>query len=419
MRIAVCSLSQFAHVSEFVNVAQRLQEKHEVYYFVGFSCQSTIRLLETQQVPYKVLLNPELDIESVLTVPSVARSTYDLFRNYFIKHAQLVLPNLLEELCHWRPDLILSYLRDYAGITAAEILDIPVASFGSLPSPVRIEGIDPPFGAGVSKDAPKRVLRMMWKFHHDFNNRVDSLYNEVIRRPFGLDDIHQVSTFHSRRLVLLGTIPLLSNKHSPDPPYIKYVGRLFSGTGAPAEEDEVIKIARVASSPKPRILVSLGTTYVEPLLEKCLRALTAFPGTIVVTPGHRMDDHVRLLVERKNVVWAPFFSDFDAVLEQIDAVVTVTAAKTVLASLAAGKPLVCLPRQGEQVERAYRLQSLGAAEMPCPRRWDPNEFAASVKRVATEGRYKQAASSLQASVKSSGGVDQAIGWLDTVLSEGK
>ena len=417
MRIAVCSLSQFAHVSEFVNVVQRLQEKHEVCYLLGFHCQRAVELLETQDVPYRVLLSQALDIASELTVPAAARSMHELFRDYFIQHARLVLPNLLEALRDWQPALILSYLRDYAGITAAEILDLPVVSFGSLPSPVRIEGVDPPFGAGVAQDAPERVLRMMWRFHHNFDDRIDPLYNEALRRPFGLDDIHQVSTFHSHRLVLLGTIPLLSNKRSPEPPYIQYVGRLFSGTGAQAQDGEAIQIARIASGPGPKVLVSLGTTYVEPLLKKCLRALASFSGTIVVTVGHRIDDPLRLLLERENVVWAPFFSDFDTVLAHVDAVVTVTAAKTVLAALAAGRPLVCLPRQGEQAERAVRLQSLGAAEMPCPRRWDPEAFAASVNRVATDGRYREAASGLQAAVRSSGGVEQAIRWLDTVLPE--
>lgn len=417
MRIAICSLSQFTYVAEFIDVAQRLQEKHQVCYFLGFSCQDAIRLLEKKQVPYQVLLDEQVDIESVLTVPAAAKSTYDLFNNGFFKHAELILPNLLETLRAWKPNLVLSYLRDYGGMTAAEILDIPMVSFGSLPSPVRIEGIDPPFGAGVSKDAPRRLSRVMWKFHHEFNSRVDPLYNERIRRPYGLDDISQVSTLHSRRLVLLGTVAILSNKHSPEPPYVKYVGPLFSGTGAPAEADETDKIALVASSPKPRVFVSLGTTYVEPLVEKCLKALTIFPGTIVVTLGSEMDSHVRSLLQRKNVVWSPFFSDFNSVLELVDTVVTVTAAKTVLVSLAAGKPLVCLPQQGEQYERAYRLQSLGAAEMPCPRRWDAQRFVSITEQVATDHRYKRAASVLQAHIEQSGGVKEAVRLLNTSLSE--
>ena len=85
MRIAVCSLSQFTYIAEFIDVAQRLHEKHQVCYFLGFSCQDAIRLLEKKQIPYKVLLDERLDVESVLTVPAAAKSTYDLFKNGFCK----------------------------------------------------------------------------------------------------------------------------------------------------------------------------------------------------------------------------------------------------------------------------------------------------------------------------------------------
>jgi UDP:flavonoid glycosyltransferase YjiC (YdhE family) len=416
VKIAICSLSQFTYVAEFIDVAQRLQDKHQVCYFPGFSCQDALGLLDKKDVPYQVLLDERLDIEAELTNPAAAESTYELFRDCFFKHAELVLPNLLEALWGWKPDLIMSYLRDYAGMTAAEILDVPMVSFGSFPSPVRIEDIDPPFGAGVSKDAPKRLVQLMWKLNRQFHSRADPLYNEIIRRPYGLVDVRQVSTLHSRRLVLLGTIPVLSNKNSPDPPYIKYVGPLFAGDGAPVEADEVEKIARIASSPKPRVFVTLGTTYVAPLIENCLKALTTSPGTIIVTLGTKISDRIRPLLNRQNVIWSPFFSDFHSVLQLVDTVVTVTAAKTVLAALAAAKPLVCLPQQGEQYERAYRLQALGAGKVPCPRRWDAQEFARVTEQVATDRRYAQAAAVLQKNVEQSGGVEEAVRLLDEILS---
>ena len=419
MRIAICSLSQFAYVSEFVDAAQRLNGNHQVCYFLGFSCPAAIGLLERKQVPYQALLDEQADIRSVLTAQAAAKSTYDLFKTYFFKHAELVLPGLLDTLRAWKPDLILAYLRDYAGMTAAEVLGVPMGSFGSFPSPVRAEGIDPPFGAGMRRDAPERLYQMMWKLHHEFNSRVDPLYNETIRRPYGLDDVRGVSTLHSNRLVLLGTIPILSNKRSPDPPYVKYVGPLFSGDGAQAGADEAGEIARIASSPRPRVFVTLGTTYVQPLLGDCLRALTDFPGTIVATLGSQWDQDrdsdVRSLLERENVVWRPFFSNFCRVLELVDAVVTVCAAKTVLAALAAGKPLVCLPRQGEQYERAYRLEALGAARVPCPRRWDGEGFARAAEQVAADDRYRQAASALRAHVEQSGGVAEAVRLLNALL----
>ncbi len=416
MRIAICSLSQFPYVAEFVDAAQQLSEEHEVCYFIGFYCQDSINLLKKRHLPYQVLLDEQVNIASVLTVPAAAQSTYDLFKSYFFKHAELLLPSLLESLRAWKPDLILSYLRDYGGMTAAEILDIPMVSFGSFESPLRVEGIDPPFGAGVSRDAPQRMLQLMWKLHHEFNNKVDGLYNDTIRRPYGLSDIRGVSTLHSSKLVLLSTISILSNKYSPDPPYVKYVGPLFSGKVESVDADEGEQIATIASSPKPRVFVALGTTHVEPMLEKCIKALATFPGTVIVSLGGKTHIEIGSFLERKNVIWKSFFLKFNSVLGLVDTVITVTAAKTVLAALAAGKPLVCVPQQGEQYERAYRLQSLGAAEVPCPRRWDALRLAKVTEQVARESRYSQASSVLQAEIEQSGGVDEVVRLINAPLS---
>jgi UDP:flavonoid glycosyltransferase YjiC (YdhE family) len=408
MRIAICSLSQFTYVAEFIDAAQCLNEKHEICYFFPFSCQNSIRLLEQKHLAYQVLLDEQVDITSVLTVPADTKSTYDLFKSYFLKHAELALPYLIKSLRAWKPNLILSHLRDYAGMTAAEILDVPMVSFGSHESPIRVEGIDPPFGSGVSRDAPKRLLQFMWKLHHEFNNALDQLYNETIRQPHGLVDIRGVSTLHSSQLVLLSTISALSNKYSSNPSYIKYVGSLFSSKFESLEADEHEQVARIASSKKPRVFVSLGTTFVKPLLEKCLKALETFPGTVIVSLGGKNAIEFGSLLEQKNVISRSFFYDPNSVLNLVDAVITVTAAKTVLASLAASKPLVCVPQQGEQYERAYMLQSLGAAEVPCSRRWDSLIFARVTEQVATESRYANATSILKADIEQSGGVNEVL-----------
>jgi len=415
VRIAICSLSQFTYVAEFIDAAKRLNKEHEVCYFLGFACQDSIKLLQQKRLPYQVVGDEQVDITSVLTIPALAKSTYELFKSYFFKHAELILPSLIKTFKAWEPDLVLSHWRDYAGMTAAEIIDVPMVSFGSLISPLRVEGIDPPFGAGVSRDAPKRLQQMMWKLHHKFNKRADQLYNERIRQPYGLDDVCGVSTLHSSQLVLLSTIPTLSNKYSPEPPYIKYVGPLFSGKVESVEADEADKVARIASMPKPRVLVTLGTTHVEILIEKCLEALVAFPGTLIVSLGGKKAIEIGSLLERKNLIWSFFFSDLNKVLELVNTVVTVSAPKTVLASLAVGKPLVCLPQQGEQYEIAYRLQSLGAAEVPCPRRWDSQTFVRVTEQVATEDRYRKAAAVLRADVKQSGGGDEVVRLINTSL----
>ena len=407
MRIAICSLSQFTYVAEFIDAAQGLNEKHEVCYFLGFYCQNSIKLLQQKHLSYQVLLDERIDIKSALIDPATASSPYEIFQGSFFKHAELLLPYLLKTIKTWKPDLILSHYRDYAGMTVAEILDIPMVSLGTAGSPFRVEGIDPPYAVGVSRDTPNRVMQLLWELNHKFNKKIDKLYNEKIRQPYGLNDISGVSTLHSNQLVLLATISSLSNKSSPDPPYLKFVGPLFSSRSESKELEEVNTIARIAASPKPRIFITLGTIYVEPT-QKCLEALESFSGTVVVSLGGKKGIDIGSLVQCKNVICRPFFDDFYTVLKLVDAVVTIASGKTVIESLSVGKPLICLPRQGEQYENALRLQSLGAGEIPCPKSWDSQKFAKVTEQVATEERYKKAAAVLQKEIEHSGGVEEAV-----------
>lgn len=413
MRIAICSLSQFTYVAEFIDAAQALNERYEVCYFLAFSCQNSIKLLKQRQLSYEVLLGERIDIKSGLIDPARNSSPYEIFQGFFFKYAELLLPDLLKTIKGWKPDLIASHYRDYGGMTVAEILDIPMVSFGTAGSPFRVEGIDPPYGVGVSMNTSNRAMQIIWEMNHKFNKKIDLLYNEKIRHSYGLNDISGVSTLHSNQLVLLSMISSLSNKSSTDPPYVKFVGPLFSSRPESKEVEETDTFACIAASPKPRIFISLGTIHVEPT-EKCLKALENFTGTVIVSLGGKKGIEIDSLIQRKNVIWRPFFHDFYRVLELIDAVVTIASGKTVIEALTMGKPLICLPRQGEQYENALRLQSLGAGELPCPKRWDWQKFAKVTEQVATQERYKKAAAVLQAEIERSGGVDEVVKLIESL-----
>ena len=413
MRIAICSLSQFTYVAEFIDAAACLNQTHDVCYFLGFYCQNSIKLLQSKQISYQVFLDDRVDIRTVLIDPATATSPYEIFKRFFFKHAELLLPDLLQSIKVWKPDLILSHFRDYAGMTVAEILGIPMVSFGTVGSPFRIEGVDPPYGARISRDAPNRFMQLFSELNRKFNQEIDQLYNETIRRPYGLNDISGASVLHSNKLVLLSIISSLSNKSSPDPPYVKFVGPLFSSRSKSEEVEEVYAIARIAASPKPRILVSLGTIHIEPT-EKCLESLEKFSGTIIVSLGGKNGIKIGSLIQRKNVIWRPFFNDFYKILKLVDAVVTIASGKTVLESLSVGKPLICLPRQGEQYENALQIQSLGAGEIPCLKGWDAKKFAKVTEQVATEDKYSKAATALQVEIECSGGVDEVVKTIETL-----
>lgn len=398
-RIGVFSLSSFTHVAEGIDLAASLAAGHEVRLFTGSSDAAALiedRGLE-RDTAFDVL--PEL-------APPYTRNAFGLLSGYFLRYAELCLPRLLPALERWRPDLLLVHLRDYAGVAAAEKLGVPFVSFGSHTSPERVEPDDVPFGAGLYRDARAGMKRLMWGRKHGLDARLDPLHDQRIRRPLGLSPARATSTLCSPRLVLLGLVPALTPRSTPEPAHVRYVGPLFRGLGDKAGPAERHALARLADAPRPRVFVSLGTTYRNRCLEPCLEALRGFEGSLVVSgsvsEGHR-------LIARE------MFADVDAVHAEVDAVVTVGAGKTVMKALEHGRPMVCLPQQGEQREIACALAAHGAALFPCPRRFEPARLARAVTEVASGGAYAEAARALGGTIDQTDGLDGARAAIEGLL----
>ena len=397
MKIAICSLSEFTYVAEFIDAAEALGHRHEVRYFLGYRSPAAAELLESRGIAYDVML----DRPPALSGPAEARSTRDLFTGYFFKQAELVLPQLPARLATWGADAVLSHLRDFAGINAAEVLGVPVVSFGSHANPIRREPCDPPFGSGLSRTAPDAQRRLMWKYDREFHAALDDTYNRSFRDPYGLVPVQGSSTHASGRLIVLSLVPSLGNTNSPTPDRVRYAGPLFSRTQAGVAETERELLKRIAVSPRPRVFVSLGTTYGPALVDRCLDALEGFAGTVVAS-----GKTAPLGASRK--MCARFFQDVDAVLRACDAAVTVCGGKTVMDVLAHGLPIVGLPCQGEQKEIAMALREHGAAVLPCPRKWDALAFRSAVEAVCRDPACRHAAGLLQAEIAASGGAALAV-----------
>jgi UDP:flavonoid glycosyltransferase YjiC (YdhE family) len=375
MKIAICSLSELTHVSEFIDAAEALARRHEVRYFVGYPNAESLALLQRRGLPFEVMLETKPALEH----PATAASTYDLFSGFFFRQAELILPALLRQMKEWGTEIVFAHLRDFAGLNAAEALGIPVVSFGSHTNPVRREPVDPPFGSGLSRQATAGQKQLMWGLQRDFHFKIDEEYNRRLRRPLGLSAIQNSTTHVSRRLVLLSIIPSLGYGH-PSP--VHFVGPLCARHKVSPAPEEADLIRELRSSPRPRVFLSLGTTYGTDLRDDCLAAFDGFEGTVITG----------------------FFEDVLSVTEACDVVVTVCGGKTVMDALARGKPIVALPRQGEQKEIALALAEEGAAILPCPRKWDAEAFLNAVGEVCHKPSYREAARRLQQEVMDSGRV---------------
>jgi UDP:flavonoid glycosyltransferase YjiC (YdhE family) len=381
-RIGVFSLSSFTHVAEGIDLAAMLAAHHEVRLFTGSPAAAS--LIEDRALAYEAAF----DVLPELTPPHT-RDAFALLSGYFLRHAELCLPRLLPALERWGPDLLLVHLRDYAGFAAAEKLGLPLVSFGSHTSPERVEPEDPPFGAGLGADARPGAKRLMWELQHRLDARLDRVHDERIRRPLGLAPAKGTSTLRSSRLILLGLLPALTPRRTPEPGHVLYVGPLFRGLPGKASPEERRALARLAETPRPRVFVSLGTIHRDVCLAPVLDALRGFDGTLVVA-GAASEGPRRVARE--------MFTDLDTLHALVDAVVTTGSGKTVMAALRHARPMVCVPQQGEQREIALSLAACGAAALPCPRRFDPQRLARAVAEVAASHAHAEAARGLAASL---------------------
>ena len=386
MKIAICSLSSFTHVAEFLDAAQWLGDAHEIRYFPGFRTAAAEQLLEGRGMPAVYTFAADNDANRLVPLQE-ANDTDQAFGDYFFRHAALALPGLIRALRGWQPDWVFSHLRDFAGITAAEYLGIPFASFGSHQSPARVEPVDPPFGAGQPRQADGRRIALAWRHHHRFNERMDAVFNARVRRPLGLPDVHGASTLHSTRLTLLTLPSFFSNKSSNEPSYVHFIGPQFCRRACAPDETELRLFDRIRHSPRPRLLIAAGSTYGGRLMPVLLEALTRFEGSIVIAaepstlpPGER---------SAHNVVCARFFCDMNSLHELVDLVVITGAGKSATDALRQGRPMLCIPCQGEQMENSFALESLGAAKI-CGRR-DEMDIRKQVSALLDDASYRSAA----------------------------
>jgi MGT family glycosyltransferase len=140
---------------------------------------------------------------------------------------------------------------------------------------------------------------------------------------------------------------------------------------------------------RPLVLVAGSSTFQRQtdLLRRAAEALGRLPVRGVVTTGRAIDpcevpapDHVRV------VRAAPH----RAVLAEASVMVTHAGHGSVLKSLAAGVPLVCLPMGRDQKDNTVRVLRLGAGVRLSPNA-PPERIAAAVAQVLGDPAYGRAA----------------------------
>ncbi len=212
--------------------------------------------------------------------------------------------------------------------------------------------------------------------------------------------------------VYIASLPELEGPGDPLPPSFAYVGGVFDPEPASLPSD-VAELARGRDG--PFVVTSLSTTYMhqETQLDA---AVQAFDGLrAVVTVGGGIDSQgLRASSQVLIRTWLPH----ESLLDYADVVVTHAGHGTVIAALAAGVPLVCMPMGRDQHSNAEEVvrTSTGVCIDPGA---DARQLRAAVDQVLAEPTYKTNAEKLADSMRRLGGGERLADDIEALVSIGR
>lgn len=174
--------------------------------------------------------------------------------------------------------------------------------------------------------------------------------------------IHTIWGFHgdgatpglaARADVALVAVPSELDDWPNPPETVVHVGRLVEH-----EDDGSWESPWPAGDDRPLVVVSLGTTYMEQeeALHRAVEALAALDVRGLVLTGHELGPDE---VAATDGVAVRAYVPHAAVLPEASLVVTHAGTGTLLASFAAGVPVLCLPLGRDQPANARRVRALG------------------------------------------------------------
>ena len=168
------------------------------------------------------------------------------------------------------------------------------------------------------------------------------------------------------------------------------------------------------SGDEPLVLVGLSSTFQDhgDLLQRVVDGLGALPVRGLVTSGPAIDpDEIRAPANVTVVRSAPH----SEVLKHAAAVVTHAGHGTVIKTLAAGVPQVCLPLGRDQLDNAARVDHHGAGLRLKPKA-DAATIARAVQRVIDDPSFAQNARRLAAAIADDLTEDRAVEELEELAT---
>jgi MGT family glycosyltransferase len=226
---------------------------------------------------------------------------------------------------------------------------------------------------------------------------------DAVRDHLGLDRIEGIPQLHDRCELAIVTSPREFEAPGEVGPNARFVGPIFDGPALATPDIPPF----IDDGPEPLVLVSFSTSQMgqASVLQGILDALAQVPARVLVTTGPAIDPKTLHAPANARVVGYVSHGD---VLPKTSVVVTHSGLGTVMASLAHGVPLVCMPMARDQFFNAARVTELRAGCV-VPVEADAGAVADAVTSVLTDPSLREGAKQMATVIAGYGGsVDAAV-----------
>jgi len=290
--------------------------------------------------------------------------------------ARRSLPDLLDIIRDWSPDLVVRENTEFAGCVAAERAGIPHAA-----------------------------LQITFAWTH-FLQMVDEHVN-LLRASVDLPPA-DVADMLYRYLLLFPRPPGLWNPAVPPPSTL----RSFQYAGFSQSGEETLPEWVAGLEERPTIYATMGTDFnsMTEILTAILDALGPEPINLILTVG-RDRDPAEFGPQPDNVYVERYIPQH-LVLPYCDLVVCHGGSGTVMDAISHGIPMVIIPIGADQPDNAQICAAAGVAKIVEPSKRTAANIRQAALEVLTVPAYRQNARRLREEIEGLPGLDHAVGLLE-------
>jgi MGT family glycosyltransferase len=391
-----------------IAIARRLREQgHAVRFLAARSLESQLRrggftYEAFQLAPDLGSARPETDQLRDWEARTPIGAVHALF-NVMCGPAAAQAADVIANLNVTPTDVIACDFMVLGAFVGAEAYRIPSVGLVHTVAVIPLDGL-PPIPYGLQ---PAHGLAGRWrdKLLQRGRDRVLRRWLRVLNEARARYQLAPLPTvyeqwFRAQRLLILSS-PTFDFAASHLPENVRYVGPPFweAPTDTPLNLPE--------PSQAPFVLASLSTTYQAEgdYLRVLIAALGGLPVDAVVTTGAGYDAADFAPVP-DNVVVRPYVPH-GPLLDRAALMITHSGHGSVMAALAHGVPLLCVPFARDQRDIALRAVATGAAVTLRPSGLSARRLSRAIEQILERPGYREAARSMQASLAAEDGAGRA------------